>query len=450
MSSPDVNDVAPERGPIEWLSGLQRFGMNPGLARVHALLAAIGTPQRTFEVVLVAGTNGKGSTAKVLSACLIATGRRTGLFVSPHLQRLGERATVDGAETSEAEMADAIAFVRPHAERLGATYFEVVTAVCALVFKRAGVKLAVMEVGLGGRLDATNALEPVLSIITGVALDHMAVLGMDEAAIALEKAGVLRHGVTALTAASGTALLVIEDEARRIGAPLRVVGADLHVRVVASSWAGLDLVVGGLADDLDMDLRVRTPLVGRHQAANVAIAAAGAVELGVPRAAVVTAVERTTWPGRLERLDHHGRHVVLDGAHNPQAASALAAAMAELAPDCEVLILGTSADKDHERLLPPLLTVARTIVVTKAALSPRASEPHQLARLVHDAQAAAKRQGQEASAVVVAQDPAAAMQRAIAVAPLGATIVVAGSLFLVGEVRSLVLGEHGETGERWQ
>lgn len=436
--------------PVAWLSALQRFGMNPGLARMHALLAAIGTPQRAFEVVLVAGTNGKGSTAKVLSACLMASGSRTGLFISPHLQRFGERATVNGVEASASEVAEVIALVRPHAEGLGATYFEVVTAVCALVFKRAGVRVAVMEVGLGGRLDATNALEPVLSIITGVGLDHMAVLGNDVATIAVEKAGVLRQGVTALTAATGTALAVIEDEATRIGAPLLVLGRDMHVRVLESSWRGLRLALVGLPGDVDLELQVNTPLVGRHQASNVALAVAGALALGVAREAVAEAVALATWPGRLERLSYRGRFLVLDGAHNAQAAAALAAAMKELAPECEVLVLGTSADKDHEGLLPPLLGVARRVVVTKAALSPRASDPDRLAALVLDVQVTAGRRGAAGTDVIVTRDPTEAVNVAVDMTAPGATIVVAGSLFLIGEVRSLVLGERGEEGERWQ
>jgi dihydrofolate synthase/folylpolyglutamate synthase len=435
--------------PMDWLVALQRFGMNPGLARVHALLAAIGTPQRAFEVVLVAGTNGKGSTAKVLSACLRAAGRRTGLFISPHLQRFGERATVDGVETSEAEMIEAITLVRPHAERLGATFFEVVTAVCALVFKRAGVKVAVMEVGLGGRLDATNAFEPVLSIITGVALDHMAVLGDDVATIAVEKAGVMRQGVPALTAATGSALRAIEDESLRIGAPLSVLGRDLHVRVVRSSWDGLELAMTGLSDDIDAELRVTTPLVGRHQADNVALACAGAIAMHVPRAAVLAAVKVTGWPGRLERLPYRGRYVVLDGAHNSQAAEALADAMAELAPTCEVLVLGTSADKDHDGLLGPLVSVARTVVVTRSALSPRATEPSRLADLVREAVVGDGREPR-ADGVITTRGPAEALATALELAPVGGMIVVAGSLFLVGEVRTLVLGEHGEQAERWQ
>lgn len=449
MTVPEPGAAAAPVEPIAWLFALQRFGMEPGLARVHALLAACGSPQRTFEVVLVAGTNGKGSTAGVLAACLRATGRRTGLFVSPHLQRIGERAVVDGVEATPAAFADATAFVRPHAERLGATFFEVVTVVSAVLFQRAHVRVAVMEVGLGGRLDATNALEPVLSVITGIALDHTAVLGNDVATIAVEKAGILRGGVPALTAATGSALSVVEDEARRLGADLMVLGKDLHVAVSESTWSGLRLVVSGLPDDATAELEVMTPLVGRHQAGNVALAVAGAVLLGVPRAVVTSGVAGCRWPGRLERIDYQGRHVVLDGAHNAQGAEALAVTMAELTPDSDVLVLGTSADKDHSGIVPPLLSVAKQIIATKAALSPRATEPERLARYVVETHAAASAL-QPGLRVMTAPTPAEALSLALERTPPGGCIVVAGSLFLVGEVRSLVLGTPDEPGERWQ
>jgi len=454
MPSPDAGDAVTQPDHTAWLYGLQRFGVQPGLARVHALLAAIGSPQRSFDVVLVAGTNGKGSTACVLAACLSADGRRTGLFVSPHLHHLGERATVDGVATSEERMADALATVRPHAERLHATFFEVVTAACALVFKSAGVKVAVMEVGMGGRLDATNALEPVLSIITGIALDHVAVLGSDVSTIAREKAGILRTGVPALTAASGPALSVIEDEAVRLGALLEVLGRDLAVSVEHSTWDGLDLVVAGMSDDPDTGLRVHTPLVGRHQATNVALAAAGAARLRVPRGTIAGAVASTVWPGRLERLAYRGRRVVLDGAHNPQAAEALAATIAELGPRCDVLMLGSSADKDQQGILAPLLPVAGTVVVTRAVTSPRASDPALLASLVAEMVADSDDPngtgGGAPLRVMASATPAEALQTAVELTDDGGLIVVAGSLFLVGEVRSLLLGQAADDVERWQ
>lgn len=449
MSAPDAPAAAELFDSVEWLFALQRFGMEPGLARVHALLAACGSPQRTFEAVLVAGTNGKGSTSGVLAACLQAGGRRTGLFISPHLQRIGERAVVDGVESTMEAFADATAFVRPHAERLGATFFEVVTVVCAVLFQRARVRVAVMEVGMGGRLDATNALEPMLSIITGVALDHMAVLGDDVATIAGEKAGILRSGLPALTAATGTALGVIEDEARRLGAELTVLGRDLHAEVNESTWDGLKLTITGLVDDPEAPLAVVTALAGRHQASNVALAVAGAVKLGVPRNAVVSGVAKCRWHGRLERLSYQGRHVVFDGAHNAQGAEALAAAMAELAPDCEVMLLGTSADKDHAGLVLPLVNIAEHVIATRAVFSPRATEPERLARYVTEVAEAAgamDARGRVSSAAT----PVEALTSALDIAPVGGYILVAGSLFLVGEVRSIVLGTPTEHGERWQ
>ena len=164
---------------------------------------------------------------------------------------------------------------------------------------------------------------------------------------------------------------------------------------------------------------------------------------------MLAAVKVTGWPGRLERLSYRGRYVVLDGAHNSQAAEALADAMAELAPTCEVLVLGTSADKDHDGLLGPLVSVARTVVVTRSALSPRATEPSRLADLVREAVVGDGREPR-ADGVITTRGPAEALATALELAPVGDMIVVAGSLFLVGEVRTLVLGEHGELAERWQ
>src|SRR5690606_30163227 len=177
---------------LDWLFGLQRFGMRPGLERARALLVATGLPAPGTRVVLVAGTNGKGTVTRRLASALTAAGHRTGAFISPHLERVGERARVDGAGATDEEMEAAVAAVRPAAERLGCTFFEVVTAAALHRFGAAAAKWAVMEVGLGGRFDATNALEPELSVVTGVALDHQAVLGDTVAAIAREKAGVLR------------------------------------------------------------------------------------------------------------------------------------------------------------------------------------------------------------------------------------------------------------------
>ncbi|HZW27154.1 MAG TPA: Mur ligase family protein [Trueperaceae bacterium] len=421
---------------LDWLFGLQRFGMRPGLERARALLVATGLPAPGTRVVLVAGTNGKGTVTRLVASALTAAGHRTGSFFSPHLERVGERARVDGAEATDEEMEAAVAAVRPAAERLGCTFFEVVTAAALHRFGAAAAKWAVMEVGLGGRFDATNALEPELSVVTGVALDHQAVLGDTVAAIAREKAGVLRPGRLAVTGARGEALDVVAAEATAVGAPLLALGRDFDVTVAAAGWDGLALTVEG--DLPGLPLALRSPLVGRHQARNVAVAAATALALGVAPEVVQTAFARTAWPGRLERLDLD-RAWVLDGAHNPEAAEALAAALDDLGAPVGALVVGVSADNDLLGVLRPLARVARTVVATRS--SPRGAPQGAVA-------AAARRAG--AAAVREAPDAAAALRLARQFTRAGEAVLVAGSLFLVGEARSLLLGAAPEGRERWQ
>ncbi len=424
---------------LDWLFALQRFGVRPGLDRVRALLEETGLPTPGTRAVLVAGTNGKGSVARLLADALTAAGRRTGSFFSPHLERVGERARVDGEESTTEEMEVAVAAVRPAAERLGCTFFEVVTAAALHRFREEGAGWAVMEVGLGGRFDATNALEPVLSVVTGVSLDHRAVLGDTVEAIAREKAGVLRPGVPAVTGATGAALATVEAEASRLGAPLLALGRDFEVAAESVGWDGTAVrVSGGVAG---LPLGLRSPLVGAHQARNIAVAAVSALALGVSGEAVRAAFARTTWPGRLERVAAD-RAWVLDGAHNPEAAAALAAALDDLGEEPAALIVGVSRDKDLAGVLAPLVGRAPVVVAARASSSPRATPPDELA-------AAARRAG-AAGDVREVDDAAGALRLARELTRPGDTVLVAGSLFLVGEVRSLLRGAAPEGRERWQ
>lgn len=457
---------------LAWLFSLQRFGIKPGLEATRRLLAAAGSPQTGMRVVLVAGTNGKGSVTSLLAACLQAAGRRTGSYFSPHLQRVGERVKVDGVEATDAELGRVLAALRPHAERLGATFFEVITVAALLHFREAGVDWVVMEVGLGGRFDATNALEPVLSLITGVGLDHQAVLGPDIATIATQKAGIIRPGVPLVTGATGVALDVIEERAVALGAPLLALGRELGVELLAHGWDGLEVeldlpvslpplhssaaaessavvtVAGGAAkahgtgEPERRGLRLSSPLVGRHQADNVALAAVAALCCGVSDAQVRAAVAATAWPGRLESLEYRGRRFVLDGAHNPQAAAALASSLNSLTPAPRVVILGLSADKDVAGICAAVAPLAPHLLVTRAVNSPRALDPHDL---LTAASAAAP-----AAVVTALDDPAAALAESLELSSPGDVLVVAGSLFLVGEFRSLLRGEVPDGVQRWQ
>lgn len=423
----------PDRGEtLTWLFARQRFGARLGLDRMRALAGLLGDPQSGYRSVLVGGTNGKGTTAAVLAAALGLAGHKVGLTTSPHLQRVEERVAVGGRTVGEAALVDALARIRPHAERLEATFFEVVTAAALLVFAESAVDVAVLEVGLGGRFDATNIVTPALTLVTGVALDHTAVLGGTLREIAGEKAGILRPGVPAWTGAEGEALRWLRAAAEASGARLRALAEEAAVEVSDLGWEGLELAL----ELPGQRLRVRTPLVGAHQARNVALALVGAAELGASEAAMARAAASTRWPGRLERLAVGGGWLVLDGAHNPQSATALARALEALEGRVPVLVLGISADKDVAGVVAALAPVADRVIVTRAAASPRALAPERLAEAVPGA--------------TVAGDLEEALARGRAWAGEGGTVVVAGSLFLVGEARALALAEPTEGRERWQ
>jgi dihydrofolate synthase/folylpolyglutamate synthase len=429
--------VSGEGDAWAWVERRQRFGIRPGLERTRALLDALGRPQDALAVALVAGTNGKGSTTALLDAMLRADPHRAGpvgRFVSPHLVRFDERVHVDGAPVARAELEAVLERVRPHAEAQEATFFEVLVAVALLAFAQAGVRRAVLEVGMGGRWDATNATEPELSLIAQVALDHEAVLGGSVEAIAREKAGVWRRDRPALTSADGAALAVLREAAAACGARFTALD-DLEWRAVDLGWSGVRVEGLGAGP-------VTTPLLGGHQARNLALAASGAEAWGVPWSAVVKGAAAARWPGRLEPLHAFGRRWLLDGAHNPAGAAALADALRSLDARPAVAVVGVSDDKAEGPLAPALAALAPDVIATRATASPRAAAV--------EAVAAALRRAPAAPRVHVAADPDAALARALDLAPEGTTVVVAGSLYLVGAVRPRLTGEAPEAFERWQ
>lgn len=410
---------------LDWLFARQRFGAQPGLARVAALLKRLGEPQTAFRTVLVGGTNGKGSTAATLASILTARGERGGLFTSPHLTRFAERFVVGGQEPPEDTVGHALRHLRPHAEALEASFFETVTALGCLLFAESGVTTAVMEVGLGGRLDATNVLDPVLSVITGVALDHTEVLGTTLEAIAGEKAGILRAGRPAVTGVD--APLVPRLEAQ--GADLWALGRELTLEAQPRGWEGWEVRLA--LPDTRLDFR--TPLLGAHGARNAALAAAAAWRLGVDGQAIGAGAAGVRWPGRLEALAWRGGRILLDGAHNPDGARALAAALRGLGVERVPVVFGAASDKDVAGVAAALREVASEVILTRAVLSPRAAAPADLAP--HFAGLPLR----------LSASPA----EALALLPPGLA-VVCGSLYLIGEVRPLLLGEAGEARERWQ
>ena len=417
---------------LDWLFARQRFGVKPGLGRVRNLLERVHHPEKKFTTILVGGTNGKGSTASTFATILTVSGRRTGLFTSPHLSYFAERFQIDGERMPFQVVETALQALKPHAEAAEATFFEIVTVLACVLFAEAGVEVGVLEVGLGGRYDATNAVAPSLSILTNVSLDHTQVLGDTVEAIALDKAGILRPGKPALTAATGAALAVIQTEAARLGAHLFALGSEFQAEVTAAGWDGLELVIHSPRGRI----AVHSPFIGRHQAANVALAVVAAQALGVSEKAIREGARVAKWPGRLERSTFQNRTVLFDGAHNPAAAETLRTVLNELAVTDFVLVAGVGQDKDASGVLSPLAENAAQVVLTKARFSPRAADPADLAGLVPGA--------------LLEPDPRRALERAVKLTPEKSVIVVAGSLYLVGELRPFVLGEAGERLERWQ
>ncbi len=413
---------------LDWLFARQRFGVRPGLDRVGALLSHVGNPQDAFETVLVGGTNGKGSTAAVLASMLSAGGRCTGLFTSPHLTRFAERFQVSGQELPSDIVDAALHRLRSQAEEIGATFFEIVTVLGALLFAEAGVRLAVMEVGLGGRLDSTNALDPVLSVISNVALDHTEILGHTLEAIAAEKAGILRAGQPAVTGVAAPLLPLL----RATGADLWALGQEVGVRARALGWQGSEVAV----KLPEAALEFQTPLLGAHGARNSALAAAAAWRLGAPEEAIRAGAATARWPGRLELVPWRGGHVLLDGAHNPDGARALASTLRELGVAPLPLIFGAAADKDRGGVVEALRPHVSHAILTQAALSPRASTAADLAVLFPGLPVTLTDSPQEALDVLAALD-----------VPLA---LACGSLYLIGEVRPLLLGMVSEDRERWQ
>ena len=407
--------------------------MKPGLERVRALLERLDNPQERFRNVLVGGTNGKGSAAATLASILTASGRRTGLFISPHLTRFSERFVVDGEPLADEAITSTLQDIKPIAEALEATFFEIVTALGCVLFAQADVETAVMEVGLGGRFDATNVLEPTLSLITGVSRDHTKILGETVREIARDKAGIMRAGKPLLTGAQGDALTVLREEAARVGAALWAVGEEIEVEASNLGWQGLELKINSPVGKLEL----HTPLLGSHQARNVALAAVAGAALGAERNAIAQGVRATRWPGRLEPIPYQNRTFLLDGAHNPEAAAALARAVRALGVERALLIFGVGADKEVAAVVAGLEPITREVILTRAQLSPRAATPEELKTYWH-------------VPTVLSENPEEAVEVALEKTRPGDVILVAGSLYLIGEVRPRLLGGGLEPWARWQ
>ncbi len=412
------------------------------LGDVRVLLEALGDPQNEFRSVLIAGTNGKGSTAATLASILTEAGHRTGLYTSPHLERPNERIAVDGTEIEDGDFARLFFLVSDKADQMvkerklpqQPSYFEMLTALGFLYFAERKVEIAVLEVGMGGRLDATNVVDPLISVITDISLDHMEWLGPTVAVIAGEKAGILRAGGTMIT-------LPQHPEANQV---LGEVTTELGVRgVSAVEYMPATGVQGTYAvEALGATVRVDSPLAGAHQQRNVALAIAATVELktrhgfAVSAAAVEEGIRRTHWPGRLERLESGGVEWVLDVAHNPAGAWALRAGLRIILEGRvgKILIFSCLRDKPLREMAQILFPLFERVILTPL----HAARAAAMEELVAAAEATGTR--------AVATESVGEALRLAKEQAGGELVVISGSVYLVGEVRARLLPQflHGE------
>jgi len=445
---------------IEYLNGLTNYERRHEpeamrqvrLDRMQRLCERLGDPQRRVRAILVSGTNAKGSICAMIYEILRAARKRVGLYTSPHLEDVRERIRTSGTgrpedRISREEFAAAVERLRPAIDacaaepELGApTYFEAMTAAAFVHFAQQRVETAVLEVGMGGRLDATNVAEPVVSVIGPIGLDHTDVLGLDAASIAREKAGIMRPSRPVICAPQcPDAAVVLREQAQARGARLIEYGQPISARVFEHDADGLLLAVQGLRGTYES---LRVPLLGRHQAENAALAV-GAVETltdrGALRSAVRTGLGRVRWPGRLEVVSRDPL-VILDGGHNPPAARALRATIEELWPGRPLhLVIGLSADKPLAAVAEILGPMAATLTCTSSG-HPRACPPRELADCFG-------RPGGRPAAVV--DDPLDACTCVRNAAKPGDIMLVAGSLFLAGRVRAgLSVGRRAGSRQR--
>jgi dihydrofolate synthase / folylpolyglutamate synthase len=433
---------------VQALQSRGRFGISLGLERIDALLAELGHPERSLHGALVAGTNGKGSVVALARSALSAAGLRTGTMPKPHLVSYRERIAINGVSLEPERFAAAVAAVLPAVDRvqsrLGApTEFEVLTAAAFSELARVEVDLALVEVGMGGRLDATNALDAGVAAITNVQHDHERHLGKTLAEIGAEKAGIIKPGNLVVTGATGRGLRPILDRCARLGLSPRRAGPGQAYRaeVRETGWQGLllDLVTP------ERELHdVRVGLLGSHQAANAAVALAlldALQEDGRRRAAPLPldedAIRRgfvtARWPGRLELLrDTPYGDVLLDGAHNPAGARALARALDELGVHNFPLVLGAMRGKRVTAILRALAPLRPRPVFTRVS-DPGGVEPATLLRTWRRL---------AAGGMQTPSPPAALARAAEQRTDPGQPVVVAGSLYLVGAIRGMLTGEE--------
>ncbi|MGD9181637.1 MAG: folylpolyglutamate synthase/dihydrofolate synthase family protein [Desulfobacterales bacterium] len=412
---------------LKTMYGLRRFGIILGLETIKGILNTLGNPQNNFISIHVAGTNGKGSVASALSSILHESGYKVGLYTSPHLVRFNERICINNRQISDADVVKSYKAIQQvhHGDR-SPTFFEFATAMALYEFGRQSVDWAVIETGMGGRFDATNVIQPAISIITNVSMEHRDYLGNTLAQITREKAGIIKRGAPVVTAIKQKqALTVVHRVAGKESAPLYILGKNFKVR---RHRAG-EFCYYGIENTWH---NMHTPLLGHYQVENAALAIAACELLNndkakISRKNIKNGLTKTRWPGRLEIVSENP-FVILDGAHNLIAARNLAKFLSENLVDRRItLVVGILDDKPYGAMLKSLLPVCSRAIITRAKTD-RALAPQRL-------YAVAKKIIPD---VTMIPGVAAAVRQAVETASPDEVVCIAGSLYVVGEAKEAI------------
>ena len=415
---------------IEWLQQFKPYGIKLGLDRIKYIVDKLGNPERRYRNIHVAGTNGKGTVCRLLSNILLEDGYHVGLYTSPHLYDIRERFIVDNKIIEEEKLLEVISIVKPVVDKLiqkkiYPTYFEVTTAIAFQYFSMEDVDIAVIEVGMGGRFDATNIITPMVSIITNISLDHQQFLGETIEEIAFEKAGVIKNDIPVITAADKKALKIIEKIAIEKNSPLRYIKKD-YIRRISKN---IDRQIFHI--ELERDYTIETSLLGRQQGENIAIVLAAIEELRkqglkISDESIKNGIKKTNTPGRMELISRKPL-ILLDGAHNIAGIKVLKENLLDFNYDKLILVFGVLKDKNYSDMIDIISENADIIILTQPDTS-RASPVNSIIKLID-----------ETKKVYVTTKVRDAVDQALKVVGKKDMICITGSLYTVGEAREILM-----------
>jgi dihydrofolate synthase / folylpolyglutamate synthase len=415
------------------------YNLSCKLDRMRRLCSILGDPQDAVRAIHVAGTKGKGSTSVMIQSILKNSGFKTGLYTSPHLASFRERIRIDDELISESDVGSILDTLKAAVDEMGGdepSFFEIYTALAYLYFKAEGADFAVYETGLGGRLDATNVVEPLVCAITPISYDHTGILGDTLEKIAYEKAGIIKNDNICVSAPQDPeALSVIEKVCKEKDAELVLVGRDIKFSELSASGEGEVFSVTALFEKYE---NLHMKMLGFHQVVNAAVAI-GVIEglrlsgVSVGKPAIKRWIGSVTWPGRLEVVRKRSPRIILDGAQNKASADALARSVRKLFKYGKlILVLGVSKDKDIKGMLKELVPISDTIILTKSEIADRAMDPAAIHGLITP----------KSKDVIITRDVKDALGKAIRKAGPSDLVLVTGSLFVVGQARKILVKDQ--------